>query len=265
MDVNLIEKSKKNYLDVEIKDATPAFANTIRRYIMEKVPTMAIDEVEIRKNSSILYDEIIAHRMGLIVLKTDLKSYNLPKDCKCEGAGCAKCQLKMTLTGKGPGVITAGKIKSQDPDIKPVYEETPITKLLKNQQIQVEATAQLGTGEVHVKWSPGIVIYKYKSTVTVNNNQAKLEQYKDKYPIQIFDKNGKIDKEKIIELDLVDACDGICEDLIKVDHDSATMIMRIESFGQLSPKQMVVKASEILDHDLNELAEKLKESKQADA
>ncbi len=261
MDVSLIEKNKdKSYLDVEIKDCAPAFANAIRRYIMEKVPTMAIEDVELRKNSSILYDEMVAHRLGLVVLKTDLKSYNLPNECKCEGAGCAKCQLKFTLTAKGPGVVTASKLKTQDPNVRPVYDETPIAKLLKNQQLQLEATAQLGRGETHVKWSPGIVTYRYKPAIQINNNSAKLSSFREKYPSQIFDKSGKIDAEKIIDLGFVDACEGICDDIVKIEYNEKVMIMRIESFGQLTPKQIVIRATEILDNDLNELAEKLKEA-----
>ncbi len=63
----------------------------------EEVPTMAIEDVEFRKNNSILYDEIIAHRLGLVPLKTDLKSYNLPEKCKCKGEGCARFQLTVPI------------------------------------------------------------------------------------------------------------------------------------------------------------------------
>ena len=56
-----------------MKDTTPSFANTLRRVVTEDVPTMAIEDVEFRKNNSILYDEIISHRLGLIPLTTDLK------------------------------------------------------------------------------------------------------------------------------------------------------------------------------------------------
>lgn len=259
MDVTTLSKSEdKTYVEIEVKDITPAFANAIRRYIMEKVPTMAVEEVEFRKNSSVLYDEIVAHRIGLIPLKTDLKSYNLPDKCKCEGAGCAKCQLKLTLTGKGPGVLTASKIKTQDPNVRQVHDDMPVVKLLKNQQLQIEATAQLGLGEKHVKWSPGIVTYRFSPIITVNNESKKFDEFKDKYPKQIFGKDGKIDKDKIIDLNLVDACEGVCKDIVKVEYDEKKIIIRIESFGQLTPKQMVNKGSELLDEDLDELSEKIK-------
>ena len=59
---NVKEEGKLSFI---IKDSTPAFANTLRRIMIEEVPTMAIEEIEFRKNNSILYDEIIAHRLGL--------------------------------------------------------------------------------------------------------------------------------------------------------------------------------------------------------
>ena len=73
-----------------LRGVDAAFANSIRRTIMEDVPTIAIEDVEFRKNSSVLYDEMAAHRMGLIPLTTDLQSYNLPANCKCEKAGLRK-------------------------------------------------------------------------------------------------------------------------------------------------------------------------------
>ena len=94
-----------------------AYLNTIRRFMMEEVPVMAIEDVEFKKNSSVLYDEIIAHRLGLLPLSTDFKSYTLPEKCSCKGEGCARCQLKLTLKGKGPGTVYASDIKTKDPKV----------------------------------------------------------------------------------------------------------------------------------------------------
>ena len=65
--------------------------------MLTEIPVMAIDEVIILKNDSPLYDEIIAHRLGLIPLKTDLESYKLPEECECEGYGCSLCQVSLTF------------------------------------------------------------------------------------------------------------------------------------------------------------------------
>ena len=86
----ILRLKDENKLSLIIKDTTPAFVNALRRIILDEVPTMAIEDVEFRKNNSILYDEMIAHRLGLLPLKTDLKSYTVPEHCKCEGKGCAR-------------------------------------------------------------------------------------------------------------------------------------------------------------------------------
>ena len=116
MDVELISQDKKqNRAVFLVKGASPAFVNMLRKTITDEVPTMAIEDVEIRKNSSVLYDEMIAHRIGLIPLVTDLDAYVLPEDCTCKGEGCSKCQLQLSLKGKGPGYLYASDIKSKDP------------------------------------------------------------------------------------------------------------------------------------------------------
>src|SRR3989344_2313138 len=103
MNIKLIEK-KKDSISFLAKNITAQFANSLRRTILDEVPTMAINTVKISKNSSALYDEMIAHRLGLIPLKSDIKGYELKQDCKCKGEGCARCQTTLSLKAKGPAV-----------------------------------------------------------------------------------------------------------------------------------------------------------------
>lgn len=235
-----------------LKGSTPAFANALRRAMIENVPTMAIHDVEFAQNSSVLYDEIIAHRLGLIPLKTDLKSYVLAAKCKCKGEGCARCTLKLTLRAKGPCVVYASDIKSKDPKVKPVQGEMPIVKLLKGQELELEATARLGQGKEHVKWSPCLAWYVYEPIITVNNNSPKLAECKSKLPPQIFDKNGNIDKKLIVSNNLVDACDGVCPEVIKIEHNPNNFLFSIEPWGQLEPKEIAQAAADTLLESLNE-------------
>jgi DNA-directed RNA polymerase subunit D len=240
-----------------LKGATPAFANFLRRAMLESVPTMAIHNVEFQKNSSVLYDEIIAHRLGLLPLSTDLKSYVLPAKCKCNGEGCARCTLKLTLKAKGPGTVYASEIKSKDPKVKPVFGDTPIVKLLKGQELELEATAKLGQGKQHVKWSPGLAWYTYEPIITVNNNSPKLAECKSQYPPQVFDKNGKIDAKLITGYNLVDACDGVCPEVVKIEYNPNNFLFSIEPWGQLDPKEIAQAAADTLLESLQEFEEKL--------
>ena len=158
----LIEDKKKNKLVFELNGVDIAFANGIRRSIVELVPTMAIEDVEIRKNSSALYDEMLAHRLGLVPLTTDLASYRLPVTGE-EPQATTHLSLKMKV--KGPVQVTAGQLESNDPKVKPVHENMLIASLLKDQQIELLATAILGRGKEHAKWSPALAYYKYKQTI----------------------------------------------------------------------------------------------------
>ncbi len=257
----LHEDKKKQTLLFEVKDASPAYMNAIRRSIIDNVPVMAIDEVEFRKNSSILYDEVVAHRLGLIPLTTDLKSYFVSKDCKCDGAGCARCTLKLTLSMKGPKMVTSEDFKTADPKIKPAFDKIPIVKLLKGQDIEFEATAKLGVGKDHAKWVPGLAWYTYKPKLTINNNAKKIEEFKDKYPPQIFDKSGKIDKNLMLFPNLVGACEGICDELIKVEWDESSYLFYVESWGQLSCKEIVKTAIEQFDSKIAQFEELVKKLK----
>lgn len=252
----LNENKKTGTVTFLLKGSTPAFANALRRTMIESVPTMAIHDVEFKENSSVLYDEIIAHRLGLIPLTTDLKGYNLPSKCKCNGEGCARCTVKLTLKAKGPGIVYASDIKSKDPKIKPAYPDTPIAKLLKGQELELEATAKLGQGKEHVKWSPCLAWYVYEPIITVNNDSPRIAECKSKLPPQIFDKNGKIDK-KLITGQLVDACDGICPEVIKIEHNNENLLFSIEPWGQLEPKEIAQTAADLLLESLNEFDEKL--------
>lgn len=255
--IEFVSKNKENNRSTFLlKESTPALANALRRTIIDSVPTMAIEDVEFSENSSALYDEMISHRLGLIPLTTDLKSYNLPEKCKCNGEGCGRCTVKLVLKTKGPGYIYASDLKSKDPAIKPVYPEMIIVKLLKGQELAFEATAVLGKGLRHVKFSPGLVWYNYKPTITVNNNHPKFDEFKDKYPQKAF-KDGKLDKKLIEENNLYDACNGINDDIVKIEYDPSTFVFNIEPWGQLTPKEMLTEAFNVLNEKLQELDEKL--------
>jgi DNA-directed RNA polymerase subunit D len=257
MNIEFLSHDKKtDRVTFMLKGATPAFANTLRRAMMESVPTIAIHDVEFKDNSSVLYDEIIAHRLGLLPLSTDLKGYNLPAQCKCNGEGCARCTVKLTLKAKGPCTVYASEIKSKDPKVKPVYGDTPIVKLLKGQELELEATAKMGQGKEHVKWTPCLAWYVYEPIVTVNNDSPKFAEFKNKFPPQIFDKSGKIDK-KLVTGTLVDACEGVCADIVKIAHNPDTFIFSIEPWGQLSAKEVATAAADMLLESLNTFEEKL--------
>jgi len=240
-----------------IRGTTPGFANVLRCVIMTEVPTIAIEDVEFRKNNTALYDETVAHRLGLIPLKTDLKGYRMKKGAEDDGS--AACEAVFTLKAKGPGIVHASALKPKDPKIVPVYPDMPIVSLLKDQEIELQAIAVLCKGKTHTKWSPCLAWYTYEPIVTVNTKSPLLDKVKHLYPQQIFDKTNKIDKVAILDNNLVDAVDGVCDDVIKVDYNQNNIIFHIESWGQLDNKVIVEKAIELFDELLDEFEKAFKE------
>jgi len=264
MEVRVLENDKEQgKLSFILKDSNHVFANTLRRLMIDDVPTMAIEDIEFSKNNSILYDEIIAHRLGLVPLKTDLKSYNLPNQCKCEGKGCNRCQLKMVLKASKIGTVYASEIKSKDPAVKPVYGNMPIVKLLKGQSLELEATAVLGIGKGHVKWSPCHVYYKYRPVIEitgeVKNPEAVIEVDHNNI-FEIKDRKLVINKDKVLDCDLSMDFSEIDKN-VKVTASNTDFVFYVESFGQLSCKEIVSRAIDIFDEQLDEFVEELKKAK----
>ncbi len=264
MKIELLKLDKKQgKLSFILKNANTAFANAIRRNAVEEVPVMAIEDVEFRSNSSVLYDEIIAHRLGLIPLKTDLKSYNLPDKCKCNNKGCAMCQLKLTLKARGQGVVYASEIKSTDPKVKPVYPKIPITKLLKGQKLEFEATAILGRGKEHAKWCPGLVYYKNMPIININKKCKNPDLVVEQCPQDIFEvKNNRLvlNKDNLLKCHLCDACVDICEPkgAVTVDKNENEFIFYVESWGQLKCKEIIEEALKTIRNSSNEFIKEIK-------
>ncbi len=261
MEVKLLENDKeKNKISFVIKGINPQIANLLRRNMIEDVPVMAVEEVEFRKNNSILYDEIIAHRLGLIPFTTDLKSYTLPEKCKCKGEGCARCTLKMVLKAKGPGTVYASEIKTKDPKVKPVFPKTPIVKLLKNQELELESIMILGKGKEHTKWSPCLCYYKYKPFIELTKNPSNPEELVKSCPVDIFElKNDKVvvNKDNMLKCHLCKACVDT-SDAVKLTENDDEFVFYIESWGQLSPKEIAIESLNMFQEQLQCFEKELK-------
>jgi DNA-directed RNA polymerase subunit D len=259
MEVKVKNKTKTS-LVLYVKGADVWYLNALRRIIMSEVATLAIEDVEIRKNSSILYDEIIAHRLGLIPIKTDLKSYNLPDQCQCKGKGCAKCTLKLTLKVAGPKTVYASDLKSKDPKCKPVYPEMPIVKLLAGQELQVVATAVMGKGKDHTKWSPGLAYYKNFPHIELPKKIENPEMLAKKHPKILEVKNGKLNLKKDAELfDISESLEKDSNGAIKVSKKDDYLFF-VESWGQLDPKEIIVEAVKNYEKQLEEFKKIIKKA-----
>ena len=219
-----------------------SLANAIRRYV-DQIPILAIDEVEISKNDSPLYDETIAHRIGMIPLKMD-KTIN------------EKSSEQLTLIAKSDGIIYSGDLKGR---VNPVYEKIPITILKKGQEFEVLATAKVGKGSEHVKFSPGLMFYRNAIKIKLDKDCPK--EIVDVCPQGIFKiEGGKVAIVGEEKCDMCEACTDFC---IKEWKNSVELIpteelaITVESFGQISEEEIFKKAIEALKDDLKEVTKKV--------
>ncbi|MAG47396.1 DNA-directed RNA polymerase subunit D [archaeon] len=262
MEIKVVNKDKSN-LSFTVDGIDSVFANTIRRISLVEVPTMAVDEVEFLKNSGALYDEIIAHRLGLVPLVSDIDSYNVKEDCKCKGKGCASCQTTLSLDVKGPCTVYASDLKSKDPAIKAAFPKMPITILLKDQALKLIATAKLGNGKKHTKFSPCHIHYRLHPEVKVENSKN-ADAVEKICPTHVFSKDGgKLKVKNEMDCILCNACVDIAEPSgsVKVEGNKNKFIFFMESFGQLDNKRVMQEALKIFDSKLDDFSKSIKKVK----
>lgn len=222
-----------------ISEMSEPIANSIRRYV-NQIPILAIDEVEISKNDTPLYDETIAHRLGLIPLNSEkISAKKLPS-------------LKLSVSSEG--MIYSKSLKGADI----VYDEMPITFLNKGQEIELKATTKFGKGEEHSKFSPGFIFYR--NVTEISMDKSVLEEIKHACGKNEIREKG----ERIIVVDdmkksVLDICQGVAKRLGKklevVPKDE--LVVTIESFGQTSPESIFKGSIKELKKDLNEVSKKV--------
>ncbi|NPA38169.1 MAG: DNA-directed RNA polymerase subunit D [Candidatus Nanohaloarchaeota archaeon] len=149
----------KDFVKIRIKGAPASLVNAIRRKILNGVETAAVEYIEVNKNTSGLYNEIIAHRLAMIPF-TFTKVIQNRNKCECEDLSCSKCSVRFVLKKKGPGIVYSKDIKTVHEDFKPLYDDIPIVRLLEGQEIDIEGIITLGSGKDHAKYIPAIVGYE---------------------------------------------------------------------------------------------------------
>ena len=269
--IEILEKDDIN-LRIVVRDADVPLMNALRRLALAEVPCMAIEEVVMIENTSILQDEIIAHRLGLTPLRTNLDTYNLPEECECQSEfGCPQCRVTLTLDAEandGTRTVYSGEIVSENPEVLPVSDKVPIIKLAKNQKLKLEAYARLGRGKTHAKWQPvSMCTYKYYPKITVPAEKCPdCQKCVEICPKKVFQmKDEKVEVKDLLActlcMDCVEACPQKPSPL-KVEWEKGQFIMNVESSGALPPERVLKEASKLLAKQLNEFEEQIKAEQQ---
>ena len=264
MEIKVLEKGK-DYIRFVLEGVSPAFANALRRIMIAEVPTMAIDEVVIIENTTSFFDEYIAHRLGMIPLKTDLQTYVLPEECECGGKGCSRCQVVLTIQKEAKEdyeTLYSGEITSTDPAITPVNPNIPIIKMMKGERLVVEAIARLGRGKEHAKWQAAHVAYKYLPVIKINKESCDLcGKCVEACPKRILEiADGKLKVKDPYLCSMCRSCEEVCEkEAIKIGWDDRTFIFYVESVSGLSPEEIVLKAADILVKKVKKMKSELEQ------
>ncbi len=246
-----------NTIRIRIKGYPLPLVNAVRRASYTDVPVMAIDLVEVFDNNTVLYDEIIAHRLAMIPLtsKEALEKYKRPEECVNAKLGDLDCYVTFRLEVEtGPQeerMVYSGDLETSDPDVKPVYDNMPIVLMAPDQRLRLQAYARLGYGKEHAKWMPvSVAAHKYVPVLEFDLDEMSNECVKCiemSYP-QIAEKIKNMRKGTLRILDDINTS-GLywcvtkkCEKGAKLTYDDKEFILKVESTGALPPETILLEA-----------------------
>jgi DNA-directed RNA polymerase subunit D len=189
MDLNLTLE-KENRLEFLLKGAQLPFANLVRRYGMGQVPVFAIDRVTFYENSSSIFDEYIAHRLGQVPLTSENSK--------------ATDEVTLTLEAEGPGTVYSRALHSTDSKIKSSLDNIPLLSLLEGQNLRLEAKARQGIARQHAKFQPGLIAYE---ALSPNEFKFKVETFMQLDPRTLLSRTADL---------IISRCDEFEEKLTEV-------------------------------------------------
>ena len=275
MDIEIIEMAERKAKFI-LRNSSPAMANALRRTLLSDIPKMAIDKVEFhlgaitegeKEYESItpLFDEIIAHRLGMVPVPTDLDLFVPQDECSCGGEGCPSCSIMYSLNKTGPCTVLSGDLMPLgNPDLKVKDEFIPIVELTDGQAVLIYAHAVMGTAKKHVKWQVANGVgYKYMPKVKIDAKHAAdsaLLEIAAKYPSALEVSGGKVSVKSDVECGIIKGC---LEDLsdaegVEIEWQDDAFIFQFETDGSLTAQQTLDKAKEILVDEAQEFKDQIR-------
>ncbi|QDX40915.1 DNA-directed RNA polymerase subunit D [Salarchaeum sp. JOR-1] len=222
-----------------VRNATPAFANGIRRAIIADVPTLSIDSVRFVENSSVMFDEQLALRLGLVPLTTPEGEFE-------EGEG-----VTLALDVEGPGVAYSGDLVSDDPQVEPADKNVPIIELKEDQRLELEADAVLGRGRDHAKHQGGVGVgYRHLQRVEVVGDADEYAEDEPEIVRGVLEDDGELVPTEEFDHDLTQRYEGKEVEL----HDvPGAFVFHVESDGSMAVDELVLRAVNSLSSRADEL------------
>lgn len=280
--VEIVSYENGRELELDIIGIGPAIANAYRRIMIAEVPTMAIEHVFIYNNTSVIQDEMLSHRLGLIPIKADPTLFSWkppglgPENTSREHTLVFKLRAKCKLidscdpdtSGRREDLYKDYKVfsghlkweplKEQETrvsEVKPVYKKILLAKLSGKQEIDFKLHAIKGIGRDHAKFSPvATVSYRLMPAIRLTSKISgeAAERLKESFSEGVIELTGKerIARVSNARLDSgsrnifrqADLKDKVVYDL-KKDH----FIFRIESTGCIPAIDIFLQSCSILE------------------
>jgi len=232
-----------------IKGIDSALINSVRRTIMVDVNKLAVDTLTIYENSSVMFDEMLAHRLGMVPFKTDLKSYKKGD------------KIKLLLEKDGPCTVYSKDIISTDPKIEAADKKIPLVKLEENQRIKLELEALMDSGSRHSKYQPAIVSFRQLPVISTEKDPTGANEIiKSSSPGLLEIKAKKVivadatAKNRFGDIEKAGKKLGL-----KLEYEKNSYVLDLESDGSLTNEEILLESLKMLNEKTDEFRQAVKD------
>jgi DNA-directed RNA polymerase subunit D len=251
-EVQFVERGERESRFVA-RPITPAFANGIRRAMIADVPTLSIDTVRVIENSSVMFDEQIGLRLGLVPLTTPPGEFEIGDE------------VTLSLDVEGPETAYSGDLVSSDEMVQPADQNIPVIDLKEGQRLEVEAEAVLDVGREHAKHQGGVAVgYRHLQTVEIDGDKSEFGEEEPQILRGVIEEgaaahaageeyeNGDLVPTEAFDHDLTARYPG--KELTVEDVENA-FVFDVETDGSFSVEELVVEGVDSIENRADELKE----------
>jgi DNA-directed RNA polymerase subunit D len=242
-EVEFIERGDRE-ARILVRGADPALANGIRRAMVADIPTFSIDTVRFIENSSVMFDEQIALRLGLVPLTTDLTEFERGDE------------VTLALDVTGPATAYSGDLESADEYVTPADENVPIIELKEGQRLELEAEAVLDVGREHAKHQGGVAVgYRHLQRINVEGDAGEFDDAEPEILRGVIETDeGELLPTKEFDHDLTNRYPG---KEVSVEDVPGAFVFHVETDGSMSAEELLLQAVDSLGERASELKEKV--------
>ncbi|WP_207587858.1 DNA-directed RNA polymerase subunit D [Halomontanus rarus] len=238
-DVEFVEREDREARFL-VRGVTPAFANGIRRAMVADVPTMAVDTVRFIENSSVMFDEQIALRLGLVPLTTPPEGEFVEDDT-----------VTLSIDVQGPATAYSGDLVSSDDLVQPADENVPIIQLKDDQRLEAEADAVMNRGKDHAKHQGGVAVgYRHLQRVEVVGDLDEFEEQESQIVRGVIEDDGELVPTSEFDHDLATRYPG---KEVRLEDVPDAFVFHVETDGSFTVEELVTRAADSIVDRAREL------------